>query len=187
MTADTLKSTSITNLDANPVVQNTSGQGGPGALKSIDDAVTPTAAGLADTTSKYKMVRVPTNAKVKHIFLTADAAMDTNASPTLAVDIGLYYSDSTTDGTPSGNQNTVVSGATALFASNQAFGKGTAASPLVLEGLSNFSQANRKKALWDAAGLATDPGGYFDIVVAVHTGAATAVSGPMGLEVQYVW
>lgn len=187
MVADALKAPAITALDATPVVQGASGQGAPGALKSINDFVTPTAAGLADTTSKYKMVRVPTNAKLKHIFLTADANLDSNASPTLTVDVGLYYSDSTNDTTAPANQGVVVSGATALFVSNVAFGKGTAASPLVLEGLSSFGQANRNKALWDAAGLASDPGGYFDIVVAVHTGAATGVSNPMGLEAQYVW
>ena len=183
MTADALSSASITNLDAQPIVQNTAGQGAPGAVKDIGDFVTPTAAGLADTGSKYKMIRVPTTIKMKDLRLIVTTALD-SGSPSLAVDVGLYYSDSTTDGTAPANQGLVVSGATALFASNVAFGYST---NMNIDALTNFDVTKRNKMLWDAAGLATDPGGMFDVVVAVHAAANTAASHPMGADCKYVW
>ncbi len=97
MVADTLSSASITNLDASPVVRNTSPNGAKYDEQKISDFATPTTGGLADTTSTYKMVRVPTNGYLKSIVLIADGALDSNGSPTLAVDVGAYYSDSTTD------------------------------------------------------------------------------------------
>lgn len=181
MTADALKSASITNLDATPVVQNTAGQGAPGALKMVDDVVTPTALGLADTTSTYKMVRVPTTIKLKELRLFVTTAID-SGSPSLTVDVGLYYSDSTVDGTPSALQGTAVNDN--LFADAIAFGYTT---NMDINVLTNFSPDKREKQLWDAAGLSTDPGGMFDIVVTVEAAANTAASHPMGLSAKYVW
>lgn len=183
MTADALKSTSITNLDATPVVQNTAGQGAPGALKMVDDYVTPTAAGLADTTSTYKMVRVPTTIKLKELRLFCTTAID-SGSPSLTVDVGLYYSDSTTDGTPAALQGTAVASFDNGFADAAPFGYST---NMDINVLTNFSPDKREKQLWDAAGLTTDPGGYFDIVVSVEAAANTAASHPVGLSAKYVW
>lgn len=184
MTADALKSASITNLDASPVVTNTSPNGAKYDDQRYSDYVTPTAAGLADTTSKYKLVRVPTNCYLKGVTLIADAPLDSNGSPTLAVDVGIYYSDSTVDGTPVALQGTVVSGQTATIASNVLFG--AAATKAVRVDAGTWTSVKRQQPLWQAAGLSSDPGGRFDIVMAVHATAATAVSKAVTAEVSAV-
>lgn len=183
MAADTLSSASITNLDAFPVVANTTGAGAAASSKIIDDFITPTTGGLVSTSSKYKMVRLPMYCKVKDLTLIADAALDTNGSPTLAVDVGAYYSDSTVDGTPAALQGTAIS--VNCFAAALAFG---AAGNTNLNVATSWSVANRNLPLWVALGLTASatgapPGGQIDVVVAVHTVAATAASHNLGLRV----
>lgn len=178
MAADTLKSLSITNLDATPLVVNATGNGANGYEKNITDFVTPTALGLANTGSTYKTVRIPSTAKLKGISLTADAALDSSTG--LALDVGAYYSDSTTDGTQAVNQGTAISvncfAAAIVFQS--AFQK--------VNALTAFTVANRQLPLWKALGLASDPAGFIDVVVAVHTAATTAASHALGIDVAYV-
>lgn len=180
MVQDLLKSLSITNADASPVVATNTGAGANGYDKEINDFVTPTAAGLADTTSRYQMVRLPSNAKLKSLKLTSDAALDTNGTPLLSLDVGLYYSDSTTDGSPQALLGTAIS--VNLFAAILVF---TTVFQEV-NALKSFAVAKRNQPLWQAAGLASDPGGFFDIVVAVHAGAATASSQPLNAQADYV-
>ncbi len=182
MATDALKSLSITNLDSlNPgPIRNVAGEGAPGAIKVINDYVTPTTGGLGSTSSKYKMVRLPTNAKIKRIKIEADIALD-SGSPSLAIDVGAYYSDSTMDGTPPGSTGTAIS--TSCFAAAVAFAQG--ASTLTVDATPTV--ANRNVPLWSAAGLSSDPGGMIDVVVAVHTAANTAASHNFGCQVDYVF
>lgn len=174
---DTLESLSLTNLDASPVIPNTAGVGAPGIVKQTQDFVTPTTGGLGSTSSIYKVVRVPMQCYLKKVTVVADAALDTNGSPTLAIDVGAYYSDSTTDGTPVALQGTLIS-ANAFIAA-ALFG---ATTDLSVNSDGHWSAAHQNSLLWSALGL-TSPTGYFDgpggnidIVVAVHTIAATAAS-----------
>ena len=115
MAADTLKSTSVTNLDAFPVVTDTSGQGAGGYLRAISDYVTPTTGGLGNTSSVYRMVRLPTQAIVKGGQLRTKTALDTGgSSASLTVDLGAYYSDAYSaggiiDGTPIANSGNSIS------------------------------------------------------------------------------
>ena len=192
MAADTLKSPSITNLDASPIVQNTSGLGAVADISTIEDFVTPTTGGLVSTASIYKMVRVPTTVYVREIRLGCDQKLETGAgSASLALDVGLYYSDSAYDGTPVALQGTLISAN--LFVAILPFGWGTAASPDaavvtdgVVAGPMQWTAAKRQQPLWQAAGLSSDPGGMFDIVVAVHTAANTAQSAAMRCSVDFV-
>lgn len=53
MSAENLKSPSITNLDAQPIIVPTTGEGTAGFYqKQVNDFVTPTTAGLATTDRK---------------------------------------------------------------------------------------------------------------------------------------
>lgn len=178
---DALKSASITNLDASPVVANTSPNGAKYDSQKYSDSVTVTAAGIAASGSTYKMVRVPTNAYLKHVSLFADSALDTNNSPALTIDVGVYYSDSTTDGTPVALQGTAV--ADNVIA--DAFALHAAVSAIALEA-GFWTSAKRKQPLWQAAGLSADPGGKFDIVVTVETGAGTGAAVAFTLDVEAV-
>ncbi len=194
MATDTLKSASITNLDASPIVKNQAGQGAGAILQQIEDYVTPTAAGIASTSSTYKTVRVPTNCYLKSIKLTADGDLDTGGgSAALAVDVGAYYSDSTVDGTPVANQGTAVNAGKNDFGAVIPFGGGTSGFPNVVTvtdglvaGPVAWNSVKRQTLLWSALGLTADPGGNFDIVVAVHTAANTGASHVLRVEVTYV-
>lgn len=186
MTADTVKSASITTLDGNaanppaPVQLNT-GKGAPGYARQVNDYVAATAAGLADTGSTYKMVRLPTQAFVKSMRLYTKSGLDSSTG--LAVDLGSYYSDSTIDGTASANQGTAISATT--FMSAVAFGQSGAGSNV--DAMSNVDANAKNKPLWDMCGLSSDPGGYIDIVLAVHTAkSGTATAGNIGLDVIFV-
>lgn len=182
--ADTLSSQSIANLDASPIVANTSGVGARGEKCDYDDFVTPTALGLQSTASLYKLVRLPIYIKVKEITLSADNRPDTGSA--LTVDVGAYWSDSTTDGTPVSLQGTQIG--VASFGSNVAFN----AAFLGVRVDTAWTNAKRNQPLWQALGLSSGatgapPVGFIDVVLAVHTAATTGVSTPIGVSVKTVW
>lgn len=185
MVADTLKSASITALDLLPVLRPDTGEGAPNMDKSVGDFVTVTTGGLASTSSLYNMVRVPSNCKLKGLALTTSTALDTNGTITLAFNVGAYYSDASTttnsvlDGTPPSLAGTLIS-ATAFASAQLAGARQSSASVLT-----NFPMSKRNKPLWSALALASDPGGYIDIVVAVQAVAATAAAGELGLEARF--
>lgn len=169
-----LKSAAITGLDALIVVEPTAGEGGKGYLNEIDGFV---AALTSDSTSSlYRIVRVASNVKVKSVHLDSDAL-----STSSAVDIALYYSDAPNDGTQVQNQGLVV--LAAMFGS--AVAVATAQTRLdVTNESTNYPLSKRAQPLWQAAGLAADPGGYFDIVI-IPTSTITA-GGNIGLTVTFV-
>lgn len=174
MAADTVKSPSITSLDAaaqSLAAPLTEGLGAGGRLIDHSDFVTMTTGGLASTSSLYKLVRLHSQAILKLGRLFTKAGLDSSTG--LAIDLGAYYSDSTEDGTPVSLQGTQISAN--CFVSNVAFGQSGAGSNI--DALSNLDANLRNSPLWQQVGLATDPGGYIDIVLAVHTvvsGSATA-------------
>jgi hypothetical protein len=184
MSADSVKSASITTLDSvgsttyDPL---TEGYGAPGIEHNRSDYVAATTGGLGSTSSLYKMVRLPTTCVLKDGWLLTKAALDSNASPTLAVDLGAYYSDATNDGTPASLQGTQISAS--CFISNQKFGGATT---LKIDALSNLDANLRTSPLWKQVGLTADPGGYIDVVLAVHATAATAVAGNVGVNLSTV-
>jgi|SRR5271170_727880 len=176
-----LKSPAITNLDATPVVPNTTGEGAPGYLREVSGSVTPVAADAAGST--YQFCRVPSNAKIKSIWLVSQA------QGAGAIDIGVYYSDSTVDGTAPANQGLVVptTGKT-FFASQVSLASAVSGDETfqnqATAGAYNASLMNTQ--LWSALGLTADPGGFFDIVGTVDTTAVTTGGGLAGLSVRYV-
>lgn len=177
-----LKSAAITNLDATPVVPNTTGEGSPGYLRSVEGYVTTVAADAAGST--YQLVRVPSNAKIKSVLFHSEA------QGAGKVQLSVYYSDSTVDGTAQANQGVVVPTTGAAFFSDdidctsavalvdKVFGNDTTS------GANNLSLWNTP--LWSALGLASDPGGFFDIVAVVHTTAITTGAARLGVGVRFV-
>lgn len=160
----TLKSVQITNDDLTPIVLNNSGTSGPYRKNTYDGFVTTGAANDAGT--KYILVRVKSDVKVKDVFLESAAQ-----GASLAVDVGVWYADDVRYVTP-GNAllaGTVIS--QAFFASavvlTNAYGKTD-----VTNESSTYTIALRGQPLWQAVGLPSDPGGYFDIV-ATTTAAGT--------------
>lgn len=168
-----LKSASIVNLDAQPILPNTTGEGAPAIVRNITDFVTTVAGDLVGTT--YQLVRVPTNAVIKRV------AASWAASGGGKVQLSVYYSDSTNlDGTASANVSsppTIVPTTGAAFFANDI--DTTSAAGWTDETFQNaansgsYTQSMINQHLWQALGLATDPGGFFDIVAVVHTTGVT--------------
>lgn len=178
MAVENLKSTPITNLDATPVVQNTAGDGAPASDQIESGFVTVSAA--ASIGSTYRLVRVPTKARMKHLFFESEA------QGAGTVDLSLYYSDSTVDGTPPAVQGLIVPTTGAQFFASLIAVAAIVQSIDEINESGNNPLPNRNKQLWDAAGLASDPGGYFDIVMVVTGAAITTGTGRAGVQAEYV-
>ena len=172
-----LKSAAITNLDATPVVALTTGEGAAGHLREATGFVSTVSADA--TGSTYRLVRVPSRAIVKRVIFES-AAMSGGH-----LDLSVYYSDSTTDGTQPSLQGLVVPSTGSQFFASEI----DCASAVVPTDKTNENGAYpitaRNKQLWDALALTSDPGGYFDIV-AVCTGTAITTGAAFGIAVQYI-
>jgi hypothetical protein len=204
MTVENLKSTSITNADASPIVANTRGSGAAAYSYTVDDTVTATASGLGSTSTTYRLCRIPANAKVKAVALAVSAALDSNATPLLAFDVNLAFSDSTTDGTPASLQGLIPTsantGATTTVASysspNIIFGTttGTQAKTTFVKAPVDILFAGVGSAypitfpqteLWSLFGF-SEAQGWFDLLLYVSAAGATAAPGTIYGRVSFV-
>lgn len=95
------KSDLITTLDAtSPTLRPTSGKGGQGRVVQMR-AMSAQISSTQATTVTNRMVRVPTNAFISKVAIGIDAgAASAPTLTTVTINVGLFYSDSTTDGTP---------------------------------------------------------------------------------------
>lgn len=172
MATEALKSAVITNLDAVPVVRSTTGEGAPGHLRQVDGYLTGTTGKTAG--SVYRLCRVPSNAKVKHVRACLDAAVTT-----FDADIGVYYADDALT-------NAAVAGTAisqALFASAVDLHAIIVPTDYTFES-TTYVASKRVQPLWQAAGLTSDPGGFLDICM---TNTSTTSGAPvMWAEVEYV-
>jgi hypothetical protein len=174
MAVDHVKSTVITNLDANTGAP-TAGEGGMASLLSITGNVTGIAASSIDAT--YQFVRVPSNCKIKQLlFRSAAQAVGT-------MDMGLYYATDGEGGKPTSLlvANTINR---TLFSSATSVAAASGQIDLLATATTSFTAVMQNQPLWQAAGLASDPGGYFDIVGSLAT-ALTTGTGIMSLTVNY--
>ena len=127
-------------------------------------AVPPMTVGAADTTgSTYRLCRVRSSSRISSMSIV-NAAM----AGTTAVSVGLYQP---------GNGGPVVS--VALFGSAISLAAASTAvgTPVALP-LAQFGQR-----VWEALGLAADPGVEYDIVIT--TTAQTGVAGTLGLKLTW--
>lgn len=175
MAVDHVKSTYITNADASPAIRNTAGEGGPAPLKQVDGWATVIASGSVGAT--YQLVRVPSNCKVKSV------VFESEAQGAGKFNLGVYYA---TDG--EGGQPTALLVANTINANLFATDIDCASAVTPTEEVAQsavYTLDKRTQPLWQAAGLSTDPGGYFDIVATVHTTAVTTGTGKIGAKVTY--
>ncbi len=182
MATEALKSTPITNMDAGTL--QTSGQGAPGVLRSVNGHVAATTSVTSGST--YRLCRFPTNACVKQVLLT-NAALSTST----AVDIDVAFSDSTTDGTPASLQGTIPQ---VSSADNKLFGAAVAVSSAQKNQdqtfANTFTTDHQNIPMWQVLnalgtlGWTSDPGGFFDILL--KTTATVTAGGDLAVEVRYV-
>jgi len=208
--AETIKSTVITDWDSVTaggtgatagVVQPTEGQGVAGLLRMNTDYVT----GVTyATNSLYRLCRFPVNAIVKDFSLFLDGPLDSaGENPILAINVA--FSDSTDDGTAVANQGnipttantgTVVVPAT-YTAANQLFGSWTQVNDTTIQLPVNLTNNGSityydlvtgcNTPLWQIFGFSVMPGGMFDILIKLTTGATTAVTtSSIGVRLSFV-
>ena len=175
MSVEHIKSTSVTNREASPPVANTAGAGAAGRLHSINDYVTAPASASADST--LRVVRVPSNCKVKRVILESEAQAAGK------FDVGVYYPITGHTGVADLAANAIDQN---LFAIDVDCASAVAPLDVTNYGSSAYTLGKRNQPLWQAAGLSSDPGGYFDIALTVHTTAITTGTGKTGLLVDSV-
>ncbi|CAB4121990.1 hypothetical protein UFOVP16_36 [uncultured Caudovirales phage] len=168
-------STVVTNRDAVPAVINDARLRG-GTLKSGVGSV---AVGAADSaTSFYPLVEVPSTAMVRAVLVTAPAGMTT-----LAGNIGVFKTTKNAAGVTTGVAANTSSDT--IFAAAQSLATAQNRTDVTNANSNAYGTDKREQPLWQAIGLASDPGGTFDIGIAVTT-ANTGAAGRVGIEVQYV-
>lgn len=172
MAVDHVKSTYVTNLDAGTA--NTSGRGAPGPMREV--SAWATAVTSSSVASTYQLCRLPSNCKVKSIMF------ESAAQTAGAFDLGVYYA---TDGT--GNKPTSLVAADAVNQTLFATAINCATAVTIQEVVNEstvYTIDKRNQPLWQAAGLSSDPGGFFDLVATVTTQVTTG-AGTFGVSVRF--
>lgn len=172
----TKKSVQITNMDLTPDVRTTAGEGGPDFLQDVDGYVIVAAADAAGTL--YLLNRVKSYAKVKSVVIASEA------QGAGKIDVGVYYADDVRYLAPG---NTANAGAVILinaFATDIDLTSKLVPTDEIFQN-GSFTFDKMAQPLWQALGLATDPGGFFDIVATVHTTDVTTGTGKLYCRTRY--
>lgn len=175
---EALKSAGITNLDATPPVANTAGNGAPGEVKRVFGFVTVSAAAAVGST--YRLVRLPANAR------NVEIKFESEAMGAGKFNLSAYYSDSTVDGTQPVNQGLIVPTTGDKFWATDIDCTAAVGPTDETNQSGNNTMDKRTKELWDALGLASNPGGYIDVVAVCHTTAVTTGAARLGASASYV-
>lgn len=180
MTATTVKSENITNIEATPITALDQRQG---VLRTIFDIDAIATTSIDEAADIMLFGPIPSNAKILDVLVLCDD-LDSNACPTLAVDCGLYYSaiggTQLEDGRVSGDAIDVDCFATAATTLQAAKVVWTS---LRFE-VDDIIDVN--KEAWEVGGLSADPGGLFYVGFKVTTQAGTAAAGDIVLRVDYI-
>jgi hypothetical protein len=177
MTVSTVKSELITDIVADPIVL---GDKAIGEVKRVIDKIAVATTSIDEVGDIILLAPIPSNAKIGSIKIFNDD-LDSNGSPALAANVGLYYSGKGNG--QRGLTDTVVDAdciASAITSLQAA---------VVLGSEIRFEAANITtidKEAWELGGLATDPGGYFYIGLTITTVAATAAAGDIAIIVDYI-
>lgn len=174
MAVEHVLSTPITNEAATPAVANTTGQGAAGPLREVSAYTVALASSSQNST--YRFVRVPTNAKIKSVKFASEA----QAAGT--IDIGVYYPTIGKTAKADLAANAIERN---YFADAIALTSASVLTEVLGDGGSGWVPSEINTPLWQALGLSSDPGGFFDIVGTVNT-AITTGTGDMCLSVGYV-
>ena len=163
-----VKSAFITNAEATPPTIVSPQDGGAGVVKNVYGFIPAVAAALS-ATSRCRLCRVPSNARVKEVIFRSGA----QAGGTF--DVGVYY--------PTHKNSGAVIDAD-LFGSGVAV-TSAVKSTNVIDESAELSIAELAQPLWKAAGLSADPQCMLDIVATVATDITTGTA-PISASVDYV-
>lgn len=180
MTLHNATSSSLTDRNATPRVVHSAGAGGPGRHNIYSDYVTVPAAAAAD--SIFRILRVPSDC-----FL-ANLVLESEAQGAGKVDVGLYYANDSRD-IAGGSTHASAVAADAIdqdfFATVVDLASAVQRTSIINESGTN-TLAKRQQPLWQAVGLSSNPGGFFDICATVKTTDVTTGTGLLGLEASYL-
>lgn len=164
----TLDSNLITNFEASPQVMNPvyklHGRKRV-AMDSFEVATTD-----LDAADIIHLCPIPTGAAVTSIKLASDD-LDSNGTPTLAFDVGLYESD-----------GTVVD--IDYYATAITLGQAATALTEYMQEVRNIDDIGQR--VWEDGAQTADPGGFYYISLTVQTAAATAAAGTLAFIIEYV-
>lgn len=170
MVASTVKSDMVTNAEAVPV--SLAGVDMGGRVRAFIEVVEVATTSLDEIGDKIHVLRVP--AKFVPLRLTIkNDDLDGNASPALAVDVGLHRADT-------GAVVDVDAFATAITTLQAANVPGV---DVITEAM-NIDKIG--KTLWEIGGLSTDPGVDLLVSLTVTAAAATAAAGTVVMVMEGV-
>jgi hypothetical protein len=180
MTATTVKSTLITNLETVPLATSASPKDFYGIERISCATVEVATTSIDETNDRILMVPVPMEARVLGIYIHNDK-LDSHSTVALTADIGLWYGQgcSQTPGTLIDDDAYAVALTTLQAAT-------TAATAGYNYAFHTKDHAKITNHVWEDGALTSNPGGTAYIGISVETAAATAAAGTLTMIVKYV-
>jgi hypothetical protein len=169
------KSTMIANRDATPKIL-TDAYVANGEVLEAEGYVAPASGDSAG--SQYKLVSMPSNARLSSLILQCTAL-----GGAAAIDVGVFWPTTLVGGGGLNPANAGLAIAENFFVAAQSVV--TALGPTEVENQSgSYTIPKQELPLWQAIGMAADPGIDLDIVASVNV--AIGANGFLGLKARYV-
>lgn len=166
----TLKSTAVADAVAVPPVLHNPGMGGQGIVKQVYGYIASVTAALS-ATSVIRLCQVPSNAVVDSVVISSDA------QGAGKFNIGVYL--------PNGGL-VAFTNSDSFFTADLDCASAVIDQQCVMKATSRNTIAKRNQPLWQAIGMAADPGGVLDIAATVHTTDVTTGTGALSAKVAYM-
>ncbi len=178
MTASTVKSANVTNVEASPIVILDRKKG---RLKTIIDQIEVATTSEDEVGDIILLCPIPSNAVILDILQMNDA-LDGVAD--LAYDIGLYYSG--IGGTQAKDGNTSGTVVDADCFANADITTQAAVTAWTSVRFENDDIIDVEKEAWSAGGLSADPGGILYVGLTNTTPASSDAAGSLVMRVDYI-
>lgn len=180
MTATTVKAEGVTNIEASPItVLDRKG----GIVKTVIDQDAVATTSIDEASDITLFAPIPSNAVILDLLVVNDD-LDSNGTPALEGDWGIYYSG--IGGTQKENGNTSGTVVDANCFSDADTGLQAAVTAWESKRFDTANITTADQEAWEVAGLSADPGGLFYIGFTVGTAAATAAAGDVVVRVDYI-
>lgn len=174
----TVKSENITNLETLP---GSFLDRKVGVIKTVIDQRAVATADINEVGDVILFGPLPSNAILLDVEVMCDD-LDSNGTPTLAHDVGLFYSG-IGSGQRTQTSGTVISAGCIGTAVNIAQAARTS---FFSVGYEARDIINIKKEAWEVAGLTSDPGGFLYVGLTATAAAATAAAGDIVMKITYI-
>lgn len=168
----TLKSTAITNREATPKVLNSPGAGAPGRAHQVFGYIASVTLNLS-ATSVIRLVEVPSSCFVTSVKISS------GAQTAGKFNIGVYRK-------PADGGLIAFTGSDSFFTTDLDCASAVNETECVQLGTTGNTAAKRSQPLWQAVGMAADPGTGLDICATVHTTDVTTGTGALSALVTYI-